>query len=102
MNAEVLDALRYQSEGTDLDFEQAEYRFVRGNEAEKGEVLKDVLAMANAWREETSYILLGFRDARPNPAEVGGITDHIDDAALQQFVNSKVKLKLAFRYEEHT
>lgn len=98
MNADLFDALRYRSEGTDLDFKQAQYRFVRGTEADKGEMLKDVLAMANAWREGTGYILLGFKDARPNPAEVVGITDHIDDAALQQFVNSKVKPKLAFRY----
>lgn len=102
MNADLFDALRYRSEGTDLDFKQAQYRFVRGTEADKGELLKDVLAMANAWREGTGYIMLGFKDARPNRAEVLGIADHIDDAALQQFVNSKVKPKVSFRYEEHT
>jgi len=26
---ETLDALRYKSEGTDLDFKQAQYRFVK-------------------------------------------------------------------------
>lgn len=102
MNANLFDALRYRSEGTDLDFKQAQYRFVRGTEMDKGELLKDVLAMANAWREGTGYILLGFKDARPNSAEVVGILDHIDDAALQQFINSKVKPKVSFRYEEHT
>ncbi|MDQ6211705.1 AlbA family DNA-binding domain-containing protein [Achromobacter insolitus] len=30
-----------------------------------------------------------------------GISEHIDDSRLQQFVNSKVKPKLTFRYEEH-
>lgn len=101
MDANLFDALRYRSEGTDLDFKQAQYRFVRGTEADKGELLKDVLAMANTWREGTGYILLGFKDARPNPAQVVGITEHIDDAAMQQFINSKVKPKVSFRYEEH-
>ena len=101
MDANIFDALRYRSEGTDLDFKQAQYRFVRGTEADKAQLLKDVLAMANAWREGTAYILIGFRDARPLPAEVVGMSEHIDDASLQQFINSKVKPKVSFSYEEH-
>ncbi|MNU44072.1 Divergent AAA domain protein [compost metagenome] len=101
MDDELLAALRYKSEGTDIDFKSAQYRFVGGSQEDKAEMLKDILAMANAWRDGTGYILLGFRDQRPHPAEVVGITDHIDDAAIQQFVHGKVKPKLTFRYEEH-
>ena len=97
----LLDRLRYKSEGTDIDFKSAQYRFVGASDSEKAELLKDILAIANSWREGTGYILVGFRDARPHPAEVVGITDSIDDAALQQFVNSKVTPKLVFSYEEH-
>ena len=100
MNNELLNTLRYKSEGTDLDFKQAQYRFIGGSEEEKSELLKDILALANAWRDGTGYIVLGFRDRSPHPADVVGITGHIDDAQLQQFVNSKVKPKLTFRYEE--
>lgn len=98
---ELLDALRYKSEGTDLDFKSEQYRFAGGNDFEKSEMLKDILAMANAWREGTGYILLGLKDSRPHLAEVVGISESIDDSRLQQFVNSKVKPKLTFRYEEH-
>jgi hypothetical protein len=98
---DLLNALRYKSEGTEIDFKSAQYRFVNGIQDDKAEMLKDFLAMANAWRDGTGYILLGFRDQRPHPAEVVGITGHIDDAAIQQFVNGKVKPKLTFRYEEH-
>lgn len=101
MSNEILNKLRYRSEGDDLDFKQAQYHFIDGNDITKSEMLKDILAMANAWREGTGYIVLGFKDQRPNPAEVTGISGHIDDAQLQQFVNSKVKPKLMFRYEEH-
>lgn len=101
VNDELLDALRYKSEGTDLDFKGEQYRFAGGNDFEKSEMLKDILALANAWREGTGYILLGLKDNRPHLAEVVGISEHIDDSRLQQFVNSKVKPKLTFRYEEH-
>ena len=101
MNNEILDALRYKSEGTDLDFKQEQYRFAGGNEYEKSEMLKDILAMANAWRDGTGYILLGLKENRPHLAEVMGITESIDDSRLQQFVNMKVTPKLTFRYEEH-
>ena len=101
MNNEILDALRYKSEGTDLDFKQEQYRFAGGNEYEKSEMLKDILAMANAWRDGTGYILLGMKDNRPHLAEVTGITESVDDSRLQQFVNMKVTPKLTFRYEEH-
>ncbi len=101
VNNELLDALRYKSEGTDLDFKSEQYRFAGANDFEKSEMLKDILTMANAWRDGTGYILLGFKDNRPHLAEVMGISEAIDDSRLQQFVNSKVKPKLTFRYEEH-
>ena len=101
MNDEQLDMLRYKSEGPDIDFKQALYRFIGGSEEDKAEMLKDILAMANAWRGDTGYILLGLKERRPHPAEVVGITDSIDDAKMQQFVHGKVKPKLTFKYEEH-
>ena len=48
---ELLNMLRYKSEGTDIDFKSAQYRFTRGTEEEKSELLKDILAIANSWRD---------------------------------------------------
>lgn len=101
MTNELLTALRYKSEGTDIDFKSAQFRFIGGSEDDKAEMLKDILAMANAWRDGPGYILLGFKDQRPHPAEVVGISQSIDDAKMQQFVHGKVKPKLTFHYEEH-
>jgi hypothetical protein len=98
---ELLNTLRYKSEGPDIDFKSAQYRFNGATELDKSEMLKDILAIANSWRDGTGYILLGFKDQRPHPAEVIGIRDNIDDAQIQQFINGKVKPKLTFRYEEH-
>lgn len=100
LSDDAIDALRFKSEGTDLDFKRRQYRLSKTDEADKAELLKDILAMANASRDGPAYILIGFAERKPHPAEVVGIADSLDDAQLQQFVNSKVKPKLAFRYEE--
>jgi hypothetical protein len=100
LSDELLTELRYKSEGTDIDFKQTQYRFIGGSDEEKSEMLKDILAISNAWRDGPGYILVGFKDQRPHPAEVVGIIESIDDAKLQQFVSSKVKPKLTFHYEE--
>lgn len=47
----LLEDLRYRGEGTDLDFKAARYPFANATEKEKSELLKDVLALANASRE---------------------------------------------------
>lgn len=104
MQKDLLDRLRYQSEGSGLDFKRAQYHFLSKDDDKKSELLKDVLAMANAWRdgEGPAYILLGFQERAPNPAEVIGLDAdaHLDDAQLQQFIGSKVKPKLSFAYAE--
>lgn len=99
---EDLEQLRYKGESADLDFKQAQYPFAGANDHQKSELLKDILAMANAYRIGPGYILIGFKDQTPHPAEVVGIasSDHIDDATLQQFVRSKVDPLLEFQYEE--
>lgn len=102
INDELLEKLRYKGESTDLDFKQAQYPFANATDHQKSELLKDVLAMANAYRDGPGYILIGFKDQAPHPAVVVGIgaNDHLDDATLQQFVHSKVEPKLEFHYVE--
>ncbi|WP_022964734.1 AlbA family DNA-binding domain-containing protein [Halopseudomonas pelagia] len=102
ISEEDLEQLRYKGESVDLDFKQSQYPFAGATEHQKSELLKDILAMANAYRAEPGFILIGFKDQPPHPAEVVGISssDHIDDAVLQQFVRSKVDPILEFQYEE--
>ncbi len=99
---EDLEQLRFKGESTDLDFKQAQYPFSGVSDHQKSELIKDIMAMANAYRSGPGYILIGFEDKTPQPAEVVGIStsDHIDDATLQQFVRSKIDPLLEFQYEE--
>ena len=45
--------------------------------------------MANAHRESDAFILFGVQEVDGDVAKVIGISGHIDDAHLQQFVNEK-------------
>ena len=98
----LLEELRYRGEGADLDFKSERYPFAKAGDEEKSELLKDILALANAFREGTAYILIGFKENSPHPAEVVGLPVEgvIDDSRMQEFVNSKLESKLTFHYEE--
>ncbi|MEB1528067.1 AlbA family DNA-binding domain-containing protein [Xanthomonas sp. WHRI 7945] len=99
---ELLEQLRCKGEGSDLDYKSERPAFIKASEEDKCELLKDILAFANAYRDGTAYILFGFKENVPHPAEVVGLPSEgaIDDARLQQFVNEKLETKLHFRYEE--
>lgn len=44
------------------------------------ELLKDVLAFANAFGRDEAFILIGVLEVKGSRAQVVGITDHLDDA----------------------
>ena len=98
--------LLYRGESESLGFKSEQYVFVGASDAQKAELLKDILAFANAWRNEPAYILIGVQETPGHKASVIGIspTDHVDDATLQQFVNSKTSRPVRFAYErfEHS
>jgi hypothetical protein len=93
--AEKVESLLYESEGTSLDFKSQQYKFQGGTLEEKAELLKDVVAFSNSWRRATAYILIGVKE-RPGKAVIQGTTDHLRDADIQQFVNSKTNRAVEF------
>lgn len=102
LNDQLLEQLRHKGESHDLDYKVKRYAFANATDDEKSELLKDVLAMANTHRSGTAYILMGFAERTPDPAEAVGLSelDAIDDSRLQQFINDKLAAKLTFKYEE--
>lgn len=99
MNLSLFEQLLNEEEGSTLDFKQAQYKFSVVTDDEKSEVLKDILAFANAWRREDAYILIGVEEIRGDRSNVIGITDHLDDHSLQQFVNHLTNRPIEFSYE---
>lgn len=101
MNKDKFEQLLYEEEGNTLDFKKEQYLFSKVNYEEKSELLKDVLGFANAWRRATAYILIGVEDVRGSRGKIIGISpnDHLQDHALQQFVNNLTNHPVRFQYE---
>lgn len=98
----LLEELRSTGEGSTLDYKVERYKFAKATDEDKSELLKDILALANTQRIGEAYILLGFKENTPHPAEVVGLPAEgaIDDSRIQEFVNQKLESKLDFKYEE--
>ena len=99
-DSQTLENLLHQPEGPALDFKVAQYRFGNANDTEKSELLKDILALANSWRLTTAYILIGVQETKGGRSKVLGVKDHLDDAILHQFVNSKTQRPLQFSHQQ--
>ena len=95
----ILEQLLHEEEGLALDFKRDQYPFDGADEKAKSELLKDILAFANAWRRATAYILIGVDEVRGGRSEIVGVGTHLDDAKLHQFVNSKTQRSIEFSYQ---
>ena len=100
LDLQILENLLHQPEGPALEFKQAQYPFVDATHTEKSELLKDILALANSWRLTTAYLLIGVLEVPGGRSEVLGVKDHLDDANLHQFVNSKTQRPVQFSHQQ--
>jgi len=102
MNDPLLASLLLEDEGTSLDFKRDQYPFVGVNDDDvKSELLKDILAFANSWRRSDAYILIGVEEVSGGRSNVVGVSTHLPDASLQQFINTKLQRPLIFSYEAY-
>lgn len=101
MNETLFRTLLLQSEGPELDFKRDQYAFKGADDLNKSKLLKDVLTFANSWRLGEAHILIGVEDLNTGHRDARGIpgAQHIDDASLQQFVNSKTNRDVKFSYQ---
>lgn len=93
-----IEELLYEEEGATLDFKREQYAFSSSNDHQKSEILKDILAFSNAWRRVDAYILIGVEEVKGGRSKPIGILGELDDAQLQQFVNSKAQRPINFTY----
>ena len=100
MTPDQIEFLLHEEEGTSLDFKRDQYKFEGANKEDKSELLKDILAFANAFRRTDAYILIGVEEIRASKNKVVGLNSHLNDAKLQQFVNSKTQIPVTFSYRE--
>lgn len=98
INNSLIDSLLYGEEGVDLDFKRDQYKFSKATDDEKGELLKDILAFANSWRRSDAFILIGIQEVKGSRCKVHGISNKLDDAHIQQFINGKTNVPVTFSY----
>lgn len=94
----LIETLLYKGEGSALDYKVQQYPHDGAIPEAKGELLKDILAFSNAWREETAYILIGVSNA----GEVVGLDKDLDDSRVQEFINGKTNAPVNFSYRSLT
>ena len=99
MTPDLLEELLNEEEGSSLDLKRDQYGFQGATDEQKGELLKDILAFANAWRRTDAYLLIGVEEVKGDRSRVIGVTTHFDDASIQQFVNGKTNRPVTFSYE---
>lgn len=101
MNTALMERLLNEEESSELDFKRDQYPFdgATVTDEQRSELLKDILAFANAWRRVDAYILIGVADVRGGRSTVVGVTTHLNDHVLQQFVNSRTNRPISFSYE---
>ena len=95
---DLVERLLWEEEGTTLDFKAAQYPFAGATERERSELLKDMLAFANAHRREDAFILMGVREVKGGRSQVVGIDQQLEDAHLQQFIKGRVQRPIVFSY----
>lgn len=98
MTIELLEALLHQNESETLDFKSGQYQFEQTTPERQGEILKDILAFANAWRQTDAYILIGVEEKRDARSVIVGLNGELSNRNLQQFVTSKTNRPIAFSY----
>ena len=96
----LVEGLLHEEESQTLDFKRDQYAFEGADRRTKSELLKDILAFCNAWRRSTAYILIGIKEVKGGRSEAVGVTEHLDDASLQQFVDSKTQRPMEFSYRQ--
>jgi hypothetical protein len=102
---ELLNILN-RRESESLDFKSQPYQIVgnSGGNDDKAKLVKDVLAMANAWRDGPAHILLGIDESAEGAPIVVGISpdDPFDDACLQSQFTDRINRPLRLWYERIT
>lgn len=93
--SELESIIKYDPESTNLDFKKEQY--LKGKYKD---LIKDIMAMANAMREGKKYIITGVKDLPNGKKEFFSIpeVEFIDQATYQQILRENVEPSIEFSY----
>jgi len=97
MNPPDITTLLNMSESDSLDFKSGQYKFWNPvTDDEKSELLKDIIAFANSFKTSDAFVVVGVSEKNQRKDQVLGVTTHLKDNEVQQFVNSKTNRRVTF------
>jgi hypothetical protein len=93
--ANIDDLIEYYDENLNLDFKGSQY-----TRDEHADLIKDIIAMANADTNDECYIIIGVIHNNGGQKELRGISREgfIDDAVYQQLIRENVEPDIKFEY----
>ncbi|MEX0997456.1 MAG: ATP-binding protein [Flavobacteriaceae bacterium] len=97
MNKELEQIIKYNSEGSKLDYKKEEY--VLGKSDKKNEILKDLSAFANHHSDSDKYIIIGVKEKDGVASQFYEIENLTDEATYQQFLIDNIEPKINFEYK---
>lgn len=98
MTKEEFQGLLGRPEGETLDFKGQNYDL--SDQEKKGDLIKDILSMANTPREGFAHIVLGVCKYPNGTYELQELDRHLDDANMQAQFSHRVRPLPRFSYEE--
>lgn len=97
MNPIASTILLNMIESETFDFKDGQYKFYgTASDNEKAELLKDVIAFANAWKTGDAFIVIGVLEKNGRKDKVTGVKTFLQDNDIQQFVNCKTNRRVKF------
>ena len=91
---DIVDVIRSENESSSIDFKAIQY-----TKDKFPELLKDVIAMANAETENTKLIIFGVKMLPDGRKEIIGLKENvIDSASFQQLIHNNVEPEIYFSY----
>lgn len=99
---DIFNRLLYEEASDVLIFRPHEYKFDGALDLEKGELLRDIVSAANAWRRTDTYILVGVEGVKEGRNRILGVITHLDEKKIQEFVNAKLHKPIRFYYKTLT
>lgn len=100
MNEDLEQIIKYDSEGSNLDYKKEEYSL--GKNVKKNEILKDISAFANHHSDIDKYIIIGIKEENGIAGQFFEIENLTDEATYQQFLNENIEPKINFEYKSAT
>jgi len=99
-DVELIAQLLSKAEGPELDFKSTHLRI--DEPYHKAHFVKDLVSMANTRRENSAVIIFGIKLNPNGTKESIGVTEHPDDANLQELIASRVHPIPRFQYRPVT